>query len=389
MRISQDWLNEFVTTPALDKLEHTFEMAGIGVESTEGGIFELEVTNNRGDWLSAIGLAREIAALTDKRLRLTTTEVEETSSGAVLSVDIESSRDCPRYFARVIENLKVGPSPDWMQRRLTECGVRSVNNIVDVTNYVMLETGQPLHAFDADKVANNNIVVRRAFDGEKLHTLDDIERVLTPEVLVIADPDKAIGIAGVMGGLHSEVTSSTTRVLLESAHFDGLRVRRGARALGLSSEASRRFERWVDPNGVRRAADRAAHLLQEHAGGTITSVFADRYLQPITPVTVRLRSARCNAVLGLRLTTEAISKVVGASWLKRPYRGRRSTRCHGSHLPPRYLARDRLDRRGGARSRLRANSDHLTQNSKRNGRALVIQAPRRARQECLAALRPH
>ncbi len=312
MRISSDWIGEFVAIPPISELTHIFEMAGAGVESGEENVFTLEVTSNRGDWLSAIGLAREVAAMTDKRLRQPGVEIEGEAieDGSPIAVEIEDGTDCARYLGRIITNIKVGHSPEWMQQRLMECGMRPVNNIVDVTNYVMLETGQPLHAFDADKVPEGGIVVRRARPGERLRTLDDVERELTDEVLVIADREKPIGIAGVMGGLDSEVTESTTRVLLEAAHFSPLRVRRSTRSLGLTSEASRRFERWVDPNGVRRAADRAAQLFQQVSGATISASLSDRYPQPVAPASVRLRTARCNAVLGLKLSAETITKLL-------------------------------------------------------------------------------
>lgn len=312
MRISTDWLNEFVATPPADELAHVFEMAGIGVEGVEDGVFTLEVTNNRGDWLSAIGLAREVAAMTGQQLRLPRNNetAANADTSAPVEVQIENVEDCPRYLARVIEEVRLGPSPDWMQRRLTECGMRPINTIVDVTNYVMLETGQPLHAFDAAQVQENRIVVRRARADETLQTLDGVKRALNPEVLVIADRDTPIGLAGLMGGQHSEVTAATTRVLLESAHFAPLRVRRGARSLGLSTEASRRFERWVDPNGVRRAAERAAQLFAECGAGRALPHEVDWYPQPALAVPVRLRVARCNALLGLRLSTEAIAAIL-------------------------------------------------------------------------------
>jgi phenylalanyl-tRNA synthetase beta chain len=210
----------------------------------------------------------------------------------------------------LVEGVKVGPSPDWMQQRLTRCGMRPINNIVDVTNYVMLETGQPLHAFDADKLRDNHIIVRRARDGEKLTTLDGVERTLSEEALVIADTGGAIAVAGVMGGRESEVTDSTTRILVESAHFAPARVRRGSRSISMKTEASRRFERWVDPNGCSRAARRAADLLTEFAGAAPTEAKVDRYLQPVRDADVTLRAARCSALLGLQLSESAISSAL-------------------------------------------------------------------------------
>lgn len=312
MRISTEWLREFVAVPPANELAHVFEMAGIGVEDYTDDIFTLEVTSNRGDWLSAIGLAREVGAMTDQPLKVPTSTL--TISGPTLEgrvqVSIENADDCPRYVARLVENVTVGPSPEWMQRRLEKCGMRPINNVVDVTNYVMLETGQPLHAFDADKIPGGQIFVRRARRAEKLTTLDGTEHTLDEEILLIASNEAPLAVAGLMGGLASEVTDATRRILLESAHFAPLRVRRGKRSLGFGTEASRRFERWVDPNGALRAADRAAQFLQECAGGTVAIGALDRYVQPIQAEVVNLRAARCNAVLGLHLSTEQIAALL-------------------------------------------------------------------------------
>jgi phenylalanyl-tRNA synthetase beta chain len=311
MRISKQWLCDFVALPSNDEeLYHVLQMAGLGVDEHEGDVWTLEVTSNRGDWLSAIGLARDIAAMTDKHLHVPTHEVQESGATVMerVEVEIENPADCPRYAARLIENVQIGPSPDWIQQRLIECGMRPLNNIVDITNYVMLETGQPLHAFDAAKVLSSDgvhrIRVRRARDGESMVTLDEVERKLTSDVLLITDGELPIAVAGVMGGRDSEVGDGTTSVLLESAHFAPARVRRGKRVIGLASEASRRFERWVDPNGVVKAANRAAQLMQQYAGGQVAGGVIDRYLQPVEDARVTLRPARCNAVLGLRLSRE-------------------------------------------------------------------------------------
>jgi phenylalanyl-tRNA synthetase beta chain len=314
MRISKQWLSDYVALPETDdELYHVLQMAGVGVEEREDDVWTLEVTANRGDWLSAIGLARDIAAMTDKHFHVPSHDITESENpiGDRVVVDIENPADCPRYAARLLENIQVGPSPDWIQQRLLQCGMRPVNNVVDITNYVMLETGQPLHAFDADKVLSggvHRIWVRRAHEGEKITTLDDVERPLTPEVLLITDGERPLAVAGVMGGLDSEVTETTTKVLLESAHFAPARVRRSKRVIGLASEASRRFERWVDPNGVVKAANRAAQLLHDYAGAQIAQGVIDRYVQPAEDARVTIRISRCNAVLGLRLTGEQIVK---------------------------------------------------------------------------------
>lgn len=318
MRISTEWLQEFVAVPPAEELAHIFEMAGIGVEDRAGEVFTLEITSNRGDWLSAIGLAREISAMTDLAWRTSPPTLEEAGEPILgrVTVEIETPEDCPRYVARLIENVQVGPSPDWMQRRLEECGMRPISNIVDITNYVMLETGQPLHAFDADKVLDRYISVRRARAGEKITTLDGVEHELDPEVLVIGGREAALAVAGLMGGADSEVSAATRDILLEAAHFTPLRVRRGKRKLGFNTEASRRFERWVDPNGVLRAADRAAQLFSQYAGGTVARGAVDRYVQPITDITVPLRASRCNAVLGLQLAPTLMASLLGRLGLR-------------------------------------------------------------------------
>ena len=310
MRISSQWLRDYVAVPDNDALAHLFEMAGLGVESRENDVFSLEVTSNRGDCLSAVGIAREIAAMSGKTSRVPNPKIEDEFDASSATVEIESAEDCPRYACRIVENIELGASPDWMQSRLIECGMRPLNVVVDITNYVMLELGQPLHAFDADRVLDTHIVVRRARVGEKLTTLDDVERELNPEVLIIADREKAIGIAGIMGGRDSEVTQNTRRILLESAHFAPARVRRGARSLGLTTEASRRFERTVDPNGVMRALNRATELLLQHANGQLSGAPLDVYAQPIVSQQIVLRVARCNAILGLKLTSETVAQTL-------------------------------------------------------------------------------
>ena len=304
MRISTNWLSEYVALP--DNIDDALLMAGLNVESREGENLELEITSNRGDWLSALGIAREIGALTGARVRPPYVELDE--SGPMLegrlTVEIENPADCARYVARLVEGVQVGPSPDWMQKRLTECGVRPINNVVDVSNYVMLELGQPLHCFDFDKIGGAQIVVRRARDGEKLTTLDEVERELSPEMLAICDANGAVAVAGVMGGADTEVTAATANVLIESAYFAPQRVRRNAFLLGMATEASRRFERHIDPNGCKRAADRAAQLLAEIAGGTIAQGAIDRHPAPMLEPTVTMRTARANSVLGLKIAPE-------------------------------------------------------------------------------------
>lgn len=319
MRISQDWLNQYVDTPPAEELEHLFEMAGIGVEERDGGQFTLEITSNRGDWLSAFGLAREVAAMTGNRLRLPVVDPVTATDSATLKLEIENPADCSRYHATLLENIKIGESPDWLKNRLIEGGMRPQNNVVDMTNYVMLEMGQPLHAFDADSISQSgkapHIVVRRARVGESIITLDSMEHQLTHDVLCICNHQEPIAVAGLMGGADSEVKPETTKVLLEAAHFTPSIVRAGGRALGFGTEASRRFERWVDPANTIRAAARAAQLLCELAGANVVETH-DLYAVPFHSQPVEIRLTRTNAILGLKLDLPTMSKLLERLQLK-------------------------------------------------------------------------
>jgi len=315
MRISQDWLNQYVDTPSEEELEHLFEMAGIGVEERDNGKFALEITSNRGDWLSAFGLAREIAAMTGNRLRLPVIEETAPTDSKTLKLEIENPADCSRYHATLLDNIKIAESPNWLKNRLIEGGMRPQNNVVDITNYVMLEMGQPLHAFDADSLQSPRILVRRAKEGETLITLDGMEHQLTEDVLCITDGEKPIAVAGVMGGANSEVEADTTKVLLEAAHFAPSRVRASGRALGFGTEASRRFERWVDPSNVAKAAARATQLLCELAGARVLEI-KDLYAAPLHAEQVEIRLSRTNAILGLKLDLVTMSKLLERLQLK-------------------------------------------------------------------------
>jgi phenylalanyl-tRNA synthetase beta chain len=276
-------------------------------------ILDVELIPNRGDCVSILGLAREARALFGGDLRWPPLEPEEGSRAAAedVRVAIDDAAGCPRYVARVVRDLRVGPSPAWLAGRLEAAGLRPVNNVVDVTNFVMLELGQPLHAFDLEKLHGGVIRVRAAADGEKLRTLDGALRALEPHDLVIADASGAVAVAGVMGGAESEVDGGTRHVLLESAHFDPVRVRRTARRLGLHSDASYRFERGVDPQGQRRAADRAARLLGELAGGVVSrgAVEALGDAAP-PPAPIALEVARVNRLLGTHLTADAVAALL-------------------------------------------------------------------------------
>jgi len=264
-------------------------------------LFEVNVTPNRPDCLSHLGIAREVAALLGQAVRLPDAGLAEAGAAAssLVRVRIEAPERCPRYTARVIEGVKIGPSPAWLARRLEACGVRSISNAVDATNYVLLELGHPLHAFDLDKVAGAEIVVRTARPGERITTLDGKERALDPEDLLIADRDRGSALAGVMGGGDSEISAGTSRVLLESAWFAPGGIRRTSRRHGLKSEASYRFERGADPGMVVPALDRCAALIARLCGGTVRPGMVDAHPRPHRPAEVRLRWSRPQAVLGM------------------------------------------------------------------------------------------
>lgn len=275
-------------------------------------ILEFELTPNRGDCLAAINLAREIRALTGGELRLPDVIVKETEekTADLIRVSIAEPALCRRYAARIIRNVRIASSPAWLQYRLRSAGIRPINNIVDVTNYVMLETGQPLHAFDYDRLQDRRIIVRHPYPGEKMVSLDGVTRDLEPEMLVIADGRDPVALAGVMGGLASEVTEATRTVLLESAYFDPLNIRLTAKKLGMRTEAAQRFEKCIDINGVIRALDRAAHLIEEIGAGVATAGVVDEYVRPEAPLTIRLRTARVNRVLGTNLDRAAVQEII-------------------------------------------------------------------------------
>ncbi|MCM3746804.1 phenylalanine--tRNA ligase subunit beta [Paenibacillus pasadenensis] len=276
-------------------------------------VLELDLTPNRSDALSYIGVAYELAALTGHSVKLPDGKVfhaaEKTSDH--LSVRIEAREECPHYSARFIKHVQVAPSPLWLQNRLMAAGIRPINNIVDVTNYVMLEYGQPLHAFDADRVADGGIIVRMAREGEELETLDGQQRKLQPHMLVIADSEKAIGLAGVMGGANSEVTADTVNIILESAKFDGSVVRRTSRQLGLRSEASLRFEKEVDPARVIPALDRAAALIAELGQGLVTEGIAQELIHAAQPAVIEVSLERIGRYLGIELSKLEVQTIFG------------------------------------------------------------------------------
>jgi phenylalanyl-tRNA synthetase beta chain len=321
MKVSYNWLKEFVDiTETPQQLGTRLTNLGLAVDALESdssdSVFELDVATNRPDCLSHFGVAREIAAAYGTALKPTKFELHEGEKRAceVFSISIVDSDLCPRYCGRYVAGVRIGPSPQWLRDRLEALGVRSINNVADVTNYVMMELGQPLHAFDADILEGQTIIVRRAELDEKLITLDGIERELNPSELVIADAHRSVALAGVMGGAETEISASTKNVLLESANFDPLSIRKTSRALGLSSEASYRFERGADVEMARYACDRAAALIQAVAGGTVYREVIDVYPRPRKLVAVNLRRYRIEAFLGASVpdaTVEQILKRLG------------------------------------------------------------------------------
>jgi phenylalanyl-tRNA synthetase beta chain len=270
-------------------------------------VYDLEITPNRPDWNSVIGIAREISAVTGNPLKLPQVSLKETGdpAGKLVAVRIEDPELCPRYTARVIRGVKIAPSPEWLKTSLEKVGVRSISNVVDVTNYVMLETGQPLHAFDyhllakAGEDASPTVVVRRATEGEKFMTLDGQARTLTGQMLLIADETKAVALAGVMGGQNSEINLSTADVLIESACFKPQNIRATSKKLDLRTESSYRFERGADIGICDWASRRAAQLILETAGGTLAEGVVDAYPKPYVPKQIALRHSQTDAVLGV------------------------------------------------------------------------------------------
>lgn len=296
----------------LERLIDLLLEAGLGVEGVEGrgddAVIDLEITPNRPDWLGVVGVAREVASRCDGRLILpdfSTSEGDKDVSELV-RVTIEDPYGCPRYTARVIMGVKVGPSPEWMAERLEAVGIRPINNVVDATNYVLMELGHPLHAFDYDLLQGHHIIVRRARDGETIVSLDGELRSLSSNDLVIADEERAVAIAGIMGGMETEITDSTRNVLLESAYFDPISIRRTAKRLGMRTEASYRFERGADPEIPALASARCARIICEIAGGELAKGVVDSYPNPQEPVLIRLRRERVEEILGIRISDQEI-----------------------------------------------------------------------------------
>ena len=314
MKVPIGWLREYLDfTCPLDELADKLTMAGLEVEEIaeiDGEpVFDVKVTPNRGDWLSMIGVAREAAPLVGSKMRMP--DPNPNGSGAPSSesirIDIEDPDLCGRYVGAVVRNVKIGDSPEWLQKRLIAAGMRPINNVVDITNYVMLELGQPLHAFDLTLLRGSRIIVRRARPGEKIVSIDGAERTLDPDMLVIADSERPVAIAGVMGGIDSEIGEQTQDILIESANFTSTSIRRTSKRLGMVTESSYRFERGVDPSITAAAALRAAELMRDHAGGEVARGVVDARPRPVEPWIVKARPGRVNAVLGTSIEAEAMA----------------------------------------------------------------------------------
>jgi phenylalanyl-tRNA synthetase beta chain len=319
MNISYNWLRELTEISlAPRELAKRLTMVGLAVDAVhEAGddfVLEFDLTSNRPDCLSHLGIAREVAAIEGGHVmlpRLTSVSTEGQTE-FYTAVEILDPDLCPRYAARIVRGVKIAPSPSWLVERLQAIGQRPINNVADITNYVMHEMGQPLHAFDLATLNERRIVVRRGKPGEKLRTLDGVERELDAGMVVIADAIRAVALGGLMGGEETEISESTSDVLIESAYFDPASIRRTSKVLGLQTEASYRFERGTDYDGVRRAQDRCVALITEIAGGTATEDAIDAYVRPMEPRTVSLRPARVKALTSLSVTSEDCTRILNA-----------------------------------------------------------------------------
>lgn len=317
MNISYNWLHELTGTilnPA--ELRESLTMVGLAIDAVEekedDQVLDVEVPSNRPDCLSHIGIAREVAVIESGQVVLPAPVPPRVEGRAadLTAVEILAPDLCPRYAARIVRGVKIGPSPEWLAKRLQAIGQRPINNVADITNYVLHELGQPLHAFDLAKLAEQRIVVRRARDGEKITTLDGVERKMTADMLVIADADRAVAIAGIMGGEDSEISNQTTDVLIESAYFNPDSVRRTARALAMDTEASRRFERGADYGGVLRAQQRCVELICEIAGGVATEDAIDVCRELPAERRIDFHFARVKALTSLTVAVPEMLRIM-------------------------------------------------------------------------------
>ena len=319
MLISYNWLRELTGTKLKPQdVRERLTNVGLAVDAVEARsddfVLDVEVPSNRGDCLSHVGIARELAVTEKSKVQSPKSEVKKAEGKAndFASVEIKDADLCPRYAARIVRGAKIGPSPEWLVKRLEIIGQRPINNVADITNYVLHELGQPLHAFDLVKLSEHKIVVRRAARGESIKTLDGVERKLDPHMLVIADAARPVAIAGVMGGEQSEISSTTRDVLIESAYFDPGSVRRTSKMLALHTEASHRFERGTDPEGVLRAQERCVSLICELAGGSATEDALDVYPNRYDERIATLRPERVEAITSLSVRTAETLRILAA-----------------------------------------------------------------------------
>ncbi len=312
-----DWLSDYVeidkSAEAVAEILSDIGLNCEGIEEASGDtVIDLEVTSNRGDCLGHIGVARELAVATGKELMLPAIELPKSDKDVSEAVQVEIAEPelCGRYTARVIEGVKVGPSPGWMRKRLEAVGVRCVNNVVDATNYAMMETGQPPHAFDHEKISGGKIIVRTAKQGERIVSIDESVCELNTDMLVIADADKPVALAGVMGGVESEISDATETILLEDAHFDPVTVRTTSRRLALPSDSAFRFERVVDIEKIDWASRRTAQLITQVAGGAVLNGVVDVYPGKQEAKIVTMRLVRLCKLLGVKISVEEVIKIL-------------------------------------------------------------------------------
>lgn len=317
MKISLQWLNDYIELKlSAEQIAEILSDLGFpcaGIEHlSDDAVIDVEVTSNRGDCLSYIGIARELSVVTSKPLKLPNVELLESKKQACefAAVEIREPDLCARYTARIIEGVKVGLSPDRLRKRLEAMGMRSVNNVVDAANYAMFETGQPPHAFDYDKLTGKKVVVRKALAGERLVSIDGTKCELDPNMLIIADAERPVAIAGVMGGLDTEVSENTKNILLEDAYFDPVCVRTTSRKLSLSSESSFRFERFVDIDKVDWASKRTARLITQVAGGKVAAGIIDIYPKKSSAKQATLRLDRLQKLLGIEVPANEVVKIL-------------------------------------------------------------------------------
>ncbi len=319
MKISYNWLKQFIDSNLLaEEVAAKLTMAGLEVNvipAEKDSIFEVEITSNRPDWLSLVGVAREVQAITGVKMS-PLEHLPEAAMGPAFPIEIEDKQGCLRYIARIIKDVKIAESPAWMKQRLEAVGSRTINNGADITNYCLYETGQPLHAFDLNKLEGGKIIVRRAKKGEKITTIDGVERELDESILVIADAVKPVAIAGIMGGLDTEVTENTRNILLESAWFDPVIIRRASRKLGLSTEANYRFERGADIKNVDFSSRRAAVLYRQVCEADVSTPASEVNLFAIEPRQVRLSPWRVTALVGTDIPFPTMKEILEALGFK-------------------------------------------------------------------------